>query len=62
MAWVIQCASGEFWLEEGGVTTSLDEAERFRTKTQAEAEIQKWCHPRETAYAVKLSSLVNRKK
>lgn len=52
--WVIKCRGNTYWHEEGGVTLHQREAERFESIERARSEIQKWCHPDEKAWPVRI--------
>lgn len=51
--WVVEASNGRFWLEDGGTTSNLSEAEHYATKKAAEDDIKKWCSADEKAVAKK---------
>ena len=58
--WVIKCPQNHYWLEEGGVTPKQRDAEKFKTRKLAKAEIEKWCHPHEKAWVCRVVKRMRR--
>jgi len=51
--WVIKCPVG-YWLEEGGCSPKQRQAEKFKTRELAKREMDRWTHPGNEAWLVRV--------